>query len=85
MSLNGIIQCGKLKNSLCRIATKSQVVTEFNDTKSRLRCTNLEDFNSFRPKFAHPSFNCIDNSIANLSLQAIGEPKLNFGGYLNQL
>ena len=31
----------KLKNGLCRIVTKSQFVTKFNVTKSRLHCTLL--------------------------------------------
>ena len=32
MSLNRIILCIKLKNGLCKIATKAQVVTKFNVT-----------------------------------------------------
>ena len=31
--------CSKLKNDLCKIVTRSQVVTKFNVTKSRLHCT----------------------------------------------
>ena len=34
-----MILCCKLKNGLCKIVTKSRVVTEFNVTKSRLHCT----------------------------------------------
>jgi hypothetical protein len=34
-----MILCRKLKNVLCKIVTKSQVVTKFNVTKSRLHCT----------------------------------------------
>ena len=30
--------CSKLKNSLCKIVTKSQVDIKFNDTKSRSNC-----------------------------------------------
>ena len=33
-----MILCSKLKNSLCKIVTKSQVVTKFTVTKSRLYC-----------------------------------------------
>ena len=36
-----MILCSKLKNGLCNIVTKSQVVTKFNVTKSRLQCTVL--------------------------------------------
>ena len=36
MSLNWMILCSKLKNGLWKIVTKSQVVTEFEVTKSRL-------------------------------------------------
>ena len=39
MSLNRIISCSELKNGLCKLVTKSQVVTKFNVTKSRLHCT----------------------------------------------
>ena len=39
MSLNWMILCSKLKNDLCKIVIKSQVVTEFNVTKSSLHCT----------------------------------------------
>ena len=39
MSLNQMILCSKFKNGLCKIVTKSQVVTKFNVTKSRLHCT----------------------------------------------
>ena len=38
MSLNRMILCSKLKNGLCKVVTKSQVVTKFNVTKSRLHC-----------------------------------------------
>ena len=38
MSLNRMILCTKLKNGLCQIVTKSQVVTKFNVSKSRLHC-----------------------------------------------
>ena len=41
MSLNWMILCGKLINGLCKIVTKSQVITKFNVTKSRLHCTNI--------------------------------------------
>ena len=34
-----MILCSKLKTGLCKIVTKSQVVTKFNVTKSRLHCT----------------------------------------------
>ena len=33
-----MILYSKLKNGLCKIVTKSQVVTKFNVTKSRLHC-----------------------------------------------
>ena len=33
-----MILCSKLKNDLCKIVTKSEVVTKFNVTKSRLHC-----------------------------------------------
>ena len=39
MSLNWMILCSKLKNGLWKIVTKSEVVTKFNVTKSRLHCT----------------------------------------------
>ena len=35
-----MILCSKLKNGLCKIVTKSQIVTKFNVTKSRLNCTD---------------------------------------------
>ena len=38
MSLNRMILCCKWKNGLCKIVTKSQGVTKFNVTKSRLHC-----------------------------------------------
>ena len=41
MSLNLMILCSKLKIGLCKIVTKSQVVTKFNITKSRLHCILL--------------------------------------------
>ena len=41
MSLNRMILCSKLKNGLWKIVTKSQVVTKFDVTKSRLHCTYL--------------------------------------------
>ena len=34
-----MILCSKLKKGLCKTVTKSQVVTKFNVTKSRLHCT----------------------------------------------
>ena len=33
-----MILCNKMKNGLCKVVTKSQVVTKFNATKSRLNC-----------------------------------------------
>ena len=42
--ISGVTQqvlCSKLKNSLCKIVAKSQVVTKFNVTKSRLHCTPI--------------------------------------------
>ena len=39
MSLNRMLLCSKMKNGLCKIVTKSQVVTKFNVTKSRLHCS----------------------------------------------
>ena len=36
-----MILCSKLKNGLWKIVTKSQVVTKFNVTKSRLHCTHV--------------------------------------------
>ena len=43
-----------LKNDLCKIIPKLQVVTEFNVTKSRLHCTkiktNVQKFYKKRPK-----------------------------------
>ena len=41
MSLNQMILCSKLKNGLFKIFTKSQVVTKFNVSKSRLHCTYI--------------------------------------------
>ena len=41
MSLNILLLCSKLKNGLWKIVTKSQVVTKFNVTKSRLHCSIL--------------------------------------------
>ena len=38
LSLNWMLLSSKLKNGLCKIVTKSQVVTKFNVTKSRLHC-----------------------------------------------
>ena len=37
-----MILCSKLKNGLFKIVTKSQVVTKFNVTKSRLHCIALD-------------------------------------------
>ena len=34
-----MILCSKLKNGVCKLVTKSQVVTKFDVTKSRLHCT----------------------------------------------
>ena len=45
ISLNRMILCSKLKNNLCKIVTKSQVVTNLNVTKSRLHY--IETFCSF--------------------------------------
>ena len=42
MSLNGTIWCSKLINGHCKIVNKSQVVTKFNVTKSRLHCSWFE-------------------------------------------
>ena len=39
MTLNQMLLCSKLKNGLCKIVTKSQVVTKFDVTKSRLHFT----------------------------------------------
>ena len=39
MSLNRMILFSKLKNGLCKIVTKSQVVIKFNVTESRLHRT----------------------------------------------
>ena len=36
-----MILCSKLKNCLSKIVTKSQVVTKFNVTKSRLHCIDF--------------------------------------------
>ena len=41
MSLNRMLICSKMKNGLCKIVTKSQVVTKFNVTKSRLHCMRV--------------------------------------------
>ena len=41
MSLNRMILCSKLKKGLCKTVIKSQVVTKFNVTKSRLHCTQI--------------------------------------------
>ena len=44
-----MILCSKWKNGLCKIVTKSQVVTKFNVTKSRLHCiSNIMSFKFFR-------------------------------------
>ena len=49
--------CSKLKNVLCKIVTKTQVVTKFTVTKSRLHCTckvaNKHVLFSFTPKEFH--------------------------------
>ena len=37
-----MILCNELKNGLCKIVTKSQVVTKFNVTKLRLHCTLIK-------------------------------------------
>ena len=37
-----MILCSKLKNGLCKIVTKSQVVTKVDVTKSRLHCTAIQ-------------------------------------------
>ena len=42
MSLNLMIFCSKLKNGLCKIVAKSQTVTKFNVTKSRLHCISFK-------------------------------------------
>ena len=34
--------CSKWKNGLCKRVTKSQGVTKFNVTKSRLHCTKIQ-------------------------------------------
>ena len=39
-----MLLCSKWKNGLCKIVTKSQVVTKVNVTKSRLHCTTLLTF-----------------------------------------
>ena len=40
-----MILCSKLKNGLCKVVTKSHVVTKFNVTKSRLHCNrNVRHF-----------------------------------------
>jgi hypothetical protein len=39
---NRMVLCSKLKNGLCKIVAKSQVVTKFNVTKSRLHCISLQ-------------------------------------------
>ena len=36
-----MILCSKLKKGLCKTVTKSQVVTKFNVTKSRLHCMEI--------------------------------------------
>ena len=41
-SLNRMILCSNLKNRICKIVTKSQVVTKVNVTKSRLHCTSFD-------------------------------------------
>ena len=41
---NRMVLCSKLKNGLCKIVAKSQVVTKFNVTKSRLHCISLQLF-----------------------------------------
>ena len=38
-----MILCSKFKNGLCKIVTKSQIVTKYNVTKSRLHCTYTEN------------------------------------------
>ena len=39
-----MILCSKLKNGLCKIVTKSQVVTKFNVSKSRLHCKSVSTY-----------------------------------------
>ena len=49
MSLNRMSLRSKLKNGLCKIVPKSQVVTKFNVTKSRLPCTVYCYFKFYKP------------------------------------
>ena len=53
MLLNSAILCSKLKNGLCNVVTKSQVVTNFHVTKSRFHCTyfNFTKAHSLSKKF----------------------------------
>ena len=52
-----MILCSKLKNGLCKIVIKSQVVTKFNVTKSRLHCTrSLPDFQNFPQPYNYVKF-----------------------------
>ena len=50
MSLNQMILCSILKKRFCKTVTKSQFVTKFDVTKSRLHCTYILKF-----KFMNPS------------------------------
>ena len=50
-----MILCSKLKNGLCKMVTKSQVVTEFSVTKSRMHCT-------FKPKASTPGHSIMNSS-----------------------
>ena len=53
-----MILCSKLKNGLCKIVTKSLVVTKFNVTKSRLHCILSET-----PSFDGPHGMIVDSGI----------------------
>ena len=64
MSLNRMILCSKLKNGLCKIFIKLQVVTKCNVTKSRLHCT-IVDPNSYEKRVRKSKFT------ANLTIHLV--------------
>ena len=63
MSLNRMIVSSTMKNGLCKIVTKSQIVTKFNVTESRLHCiTNHTNYQrSFEKTQAQISMEEISN------------------------
>ena len=60
-----MVLCSELKNGLCKLVTKSQVVTKFNVTKLRLHCTMFTYLDL--PKSCWTDCSQKDNSPAKLS------------------